>query len=81
MSKKLRVLSGKNLVDLLQAYGFEIKRTAGSHLRLSLSRNAGTFHITVPLHKEIRKGTLLGIIRDLEEVIDKEQIEKDFYTK
>ena len=46
MSRKLRILSGKNVVKI----------------------------------KELKRGTLSGIIKELEQYISREKLEKDFYT-
>ena len=56
---KLLVLSGRDLIQLLQKAGFHIIRQKGSHV--SMQKNA---HKTViPLHDELAKGTLIGILK------------------
>lgn len=58
---RLPVLSGKELIKILQKAGFEIRRQKGSHVilvRESIKKAA-----VVPLHNEIDKGTLIEIIR------------------
>jgi len=56
------VVSGVELVRALERAGWVVVRQRGSHVRLKKPerRNA----LVVPLHKEIRKGTLAGILRD-----------------
>ena len=81
MSRKLRVLSGKDIVKILEQYNFVQTRSVGSHTRMTCKLSDTSFHITIPLHKEIKKGTLVGIIRELEQCIGKEKLEKDFYTE
>jgi predicted RNA binding protein YcfA (HicA-like mRNA interferase family) len=56
------VVSGKRLIKALEAEGWEVVRQRGSHVRLKKAgrRNA----LVVPLHKEIKRGTLSGILRD-----------------
>ena len=77
MPRKLRILSGKEVIKVLEKKGLSITRTVGSHVRLSSKTNDGeNFHITIPLHKELKKGTLKGIISELERYISLE----DFYT-
>lgn len=58
---RLPVLSGKELIRILQKEGFEVKRQKGSHVILvkEFVKNA----VVVPLHSEIDKGTLIEIIR------------------
>jgi hypothetical protein len=43
--------------------------------------NGGTFHITIPLHNELKRGTLSDIVSELERCVSREKLEKDFYTK
>lgn len=56
---KLPVLSGHKLVSLLTKVGFEVVRQKGSHVSL----RKGAFRTVVPLHDELAKGTLLGILK------------------
>ena len=61
MSSKLKVISGKTLLKLLEQLGFEIVRINGSHYRLKHSDGRVT---TVPVHKnkDLPKGLLDKII-------------------
>ena len=56
---KLPVLSGKDLVRLLERNGFRVVRQKGSHV--SLQKEA--YKTVIPLHAELAKGTLLGILK------------------
>lgn len=58
---KLPVLSGKELIKILQKAGFEIRRQKGSHV--ILVKESIKKAVVVPLHSEIDKGTLIEIIR------------------
>ncbi len=60
---RLRVFSGKGLCDLLRAHGFEEARRRGSHAVMQRMDAAGTTTIPVPMHRELRTGTLRSIIR------------------
>lgn len=77
----LKQLSGKDVVKFLEANGFIQKRSKGSHLRMTLEGIDGDYHITIPLHAELRKGTLSGIAKELESVLGKESVEKYFYKE
>mgnify|MGYP001613485527 CR=1 FL=1 len=78
MPRKLRILSGKEVIKILEKHGFLLKRTLGSHARLSLiTKEKETFHITIPLHVELKKGTIKGIVSELEKYVSVD----DFYTK
>ena len=56
---RLPVLSGKVLIKLLEKADFQIVRQKGSHVSLV----KGQFKTIVPLHDELAKGTLLGILK------------------
>jgi len=81
MPRKIRLLSGKDIVKILESYGFVIKRKVGSHVRLTLENDSRSFHVTIPLHSEMKKGTLRSIINELEKCVNSSMLEKDFYTK
>ena len=58
---KLPRISGSNLIKILtKHFGFRVLRQRGSHVTLT---NDLVF-LTVPLHKELDKGTLRAILRD-----------------
>ena len=63
MSDKLPVLTGKELIKLLEKWGFVVTRIKGSHHRMRHSDGRIT---TIPLHKNdpISKGLLRKIIRE-----------------
>ncbi|MDQ2764505.1 MAG: type II toxin-antitoxin system HicA family toxin [Pseudomonadota bacterium] len=56
---KLPVLSGAEVIRALQRLGFEQVRQRGSHV---VMRRVGSGCV-VPLHKEIKTGTLAGLLR------------------
>lgn len=73
--------SGKELVKIFEVNGFVVKRTVGSHVRLSLEKIDFSYHVTIPLHNPIKKGTLHGIIKDFESCFGKEKAQEIFYNK
>ena len=56
---KLPVLSGADVIKALERLGFAQVRQRGSHVVLRRG-GAGTI---VPLHREVKTGTLAGILR------------------
>lgn len=62
MSERLPVVSGAQLIDVLQKLGWEAVRQRGSHVRLR--RQDRAVSLVVPLHRELKRGTLNGILRD-----------------
>ncbi|MDH3384069.1 MAG: type II toxin-antitoxin system HicA family toxin [Deltaproteobacteria bacterium] len=68
---KLPALSGAELVSLLKKEGFQVVRQKGSHVSLQ----KGAYRTVIPLHDDLAKGTLLGILKQCgltrEELIDR----------
>ena len=63
---KLPVLSGQEIVKLLERAGFEQVRQRGSHVVM----RRGASGCVVPLHKEVKAGTLAGILRQAGLTVD-----------
>lgn len=60
---KLRVLSGKDVCEIMSQWGFLQVRQKGSHIIMQKKEGRSTVTVPVPDHEELRTGTLLGIIR------------------
>lgn len=58
MSVKLPVISGQRMIKILVREGFSIRRHAGSHVVVQ----KGDIVFSVPLHDELKKGTLKAIL-------------------
>ncbi|HOG73300.1 MAG TPA: type II toxin-antitoxin system HicA family toxin [Methanofastidiosum sp.] len=58
------VLSGLDVIKILKRAGFIAVRQKGSHVRLEKVGENGLIKITVPLHDELKKGTIMRIIKD-----------------
>ena len=54
-----RNINGADLVRALRVLGYERVRQDGSHIRIPTAVN-GTHHVTVPAHRPLKTGTLLG---------------------
>lgn len=62
---KLPVVSGEELIQILERSGYVRIRTRGSHVRLyPPGYLAEAKKVTVPLHKQLKVGTLSGIMKD-----------------
>ncbi|MCW3999973.1 MAG: type II toxin-antitoxin system HicA family toxin [Candidatus Bathyarchaeota archaeon] len=60
---KLKPVSGLKLIKALGKAGFQVVGKKGSHVRLK-RKTATSFNIViVPMHPEIKKGTLKSILR------------------
>lgn len=56
---RLPVLSGQDVVKILEHLGFRQVRQRGSHVVMRRDGHG----CVVPLHKELKAGTLAGILR------------------
>lgn len=65
---KLPVVSGTQCVKALEKLGFVVYRQRGSHI--TLVNEDPTAQVTVPNHREIAKGTLRSIIRQVGLTVD-----------
>jgi predicted RNA binding protein YcfA (HicA-like mRNA interferase family) len=60
---KLGVFSGAELCRILGQHGFTSVRQRGSHVVMQQKAGFTTITIPIPMHREIRIGTLQSIIR------------------
>jgi len=59
-----KILSGKEVIKILcREFGFSFVSQKGSHVKLQKKISNRTITTIVPLHKELARGTLLGILR------------------
>ena len=63
---KLPVISGAEAVRVLERLGFVVVRQRGSHLVL----RRGSSGCVVPNHRELKTGTLTGILKQAEVSVD-----------
>lgn len=54
-----RDISAAELIRALRKLGYETVRQDGSHIRLTTVQG-GTHHVTIPNHRPLKTGTLLG---------------------
>ena len=72
MTARLPVVSGAELIAALEKVGWEVVRRRGSHVRLA-HRDRPLF-LVMPLHRELKRGTLAGILRDAQ--IDRDDLRR-----
>lgn len=62
---RLPQISGREVIKILSKLDFQIVRQRGSHVRLEKRiSNIEIIKITVPMHPQLKKGTLSRIIKD-----------------
>ena len=60
---KFPQISGIELIKKLRKFGFVVVRQKGSHIRLEKNTSSETIKITIPNHKNLKKGTLHNILK------------------
>jgi len=60
---KLPILSARKVIKILEKEGFQILRQKGSHISLYKKTERKTLLVVVPNKKEIKIGTLIGILK------------------
>lgn len=60
----LRKISGHKMIKILcNRFGFTTSGRSGSHIRLSKKTSKGKIGTVVPIHKQLRIGTLKNILK------------------
>ncbi len=77
---KLKKLSGKEVISILNQFGFEVINQRGSHVKLRRTTDNFKQTLLIPNHKEIDTGTLRAIVRQAGKYISLEELQKHFYT-
>ena len=77
---RLRRLSGREVIAILEGFGFEVISSKGSHhkLRRVVSGNKQTLHVPVHGNREIPLGTLRSIYRDACRYIPEDDLKPHF---
>jgi len=81
MSPKLKRLSGKEVISILNKFGFVLFTQRGSHIKPRRIGSAGDKQtLTVPSHDEFDVGTLRAIIRQASRYVPEEYLKPYFYA-
>lgn len=56
------MVSGRRLIKALEADGWRVVRQRGSHVRLRKAEARSA--LVIPVHRELKKGTLARILRE-----------------
>ena len=77
---KLRRLAGRDVLTILQDFGFQQISQRGSHVKLVREVANVRQVMTVPLHSELDPGTLRAIFRQASRFIAEQDLRPHFYT-
>jgi predicted RNA binding protein YcfA (HicA-like mRNA interferase family) len=70
MSPKLPVVSGRQVIRVLEHLGYQVVRQRGSHIRLRDESDSEHLPVTVPDHRNLKPGLLRQILRDANLPVD-----------
>jgi hypothetical protein len=76
----LKVLSGRQLVDILAGFGFELVGGA-KHLKVRRTTAAGDETLVIPDHDPIAKGTLRAIFVQASRFVPHSELRPYFYNE
>ena len=60
---KLPRISSKKAIQVLERLGFEQVRQTGSHVVMKKEPEEGKLGCIIPIHRELKVGTLRGILK------------------
>jgi predicted RNA binding protein YcfA (HicA-like mRNA interferase family) len=63
-------ISSKEAIRALECLGFEQVRQTGSHVVMKKEAESGEIGCVVPLHRELKVGTLSGILKQAQVTIE-----------
>lgn len=78
---KLKVLSGKDVVQTLERLSFKVVHQRGSHVKLSRDVGGRRQTLTIPLHDTLDRGTLKAIYNQALRYVSNDELRTFFYTE
>jgi len=79
--RKLRRLSGTEVIAVLNRFGFAVHSQRGSHVKLRRTLPEGSVQtLTIPAHPELDTGTCRAIFRQASRFIPEEALRPFFYS-
>lgn len=78
MPKVYKVLSSKEVINILEKFGFYKKAQKGSHIKMYYSGEFVRGSVIVPERREIPQGTMRAILRQAGQFVDEVELEKHF---
>jgi len=78
---KLKSLDSDEIIKILESFGFKIHSQKGSHVKLVKQTPVQKQVLTIPNHKELKKGTVKAIFNQASRFVSSEELQKFFYTK
>ena len=67
---KLPRISSREAIRSLERLGFEEVRQTGSHVVMKKETEEGTIGCVIPVHRELKVGTLSGILKQAQVTVE-----------
>jgi len=77
---RLKVLSGEDVIKILESFNFVVVAQKGSHIKLRRKVDRISQTLTIPNHKELDKGTLRAIFNQASKYISETELIPYFYS-
>ena len=78
---RLKRLSGAEVVEILQHFGFEIVSQRGSHVKVRRFGEGGVKEtLSVPAHRELDTGICRAILRQASRYVSESELAPFFYA-
>lgn len=78
---KIKILSGKDVIKILESFGFAVVAQRGSHVKLQRENDGVKQTLTIPNHKELDKGTLKAIYNQTTRYVSEGELRDSFFNK
>ncbi len=77
---RLKVLSSKDVIAILESFDFEVVSQKGSHIKLCRMTTTKKQVLIIPDHRELDKGTLRAIFNQASKYISETELRPHFYN-
>jgi len=77
---KPRRLSGSDVIQIFEQFGFTIENQRGSHVKLARVEQGCKQVLLISNHKELKTGAVVGIFRQAMRYIPETELRKHFYS-
>ena len=78
---RLKVLSGEDVIKILESFNFVVISQKGSHIKLRRIITKIHQNLTIPNHEELDKGTLRAIFNQASKYISESELMLHFYNE
>jgi predicted RNA binding protein YcfA (HicA-like mRNA interferase family) len=80
MPRRYKVLSGSEIIKILESFSFEVVGQKGSHIKLIRTIDGSRQILIVPNHKELKQGTVSALYTQVVKYIDESEL-KDWFLQ